>query len=68
MPVVYIHGYLASGAIFDNLREYLAGKGYEGSAIDYDSAKGVISGASELKEFLKQEKLKYLSKGIQVLI
>jgi pimeloyl-ACP methyl ester carboxylesterase len=64
-PVVFIHGYLANGSMFDNLKEYLAGKGFDCTAFNYESQKGVAYGAKQLFSFLNELKLKYLSKGIQ---
>ncbi|MDP4094366.1 MAG: alpha/beta hydrolase [Bacillota bacterium] len=66
VPVVFVHGYLASGAVFDNMKDYLAAKGIKGEAITYASDKGAVSSAKELGSFLDQQKLKYLSAGIQV--
>ena len=65
-PVVMIHGYQSNGDIFENLMGYLNSKGYECIPFNYDSIKGIAHGSGELKDFLQQQKLVYLSKGIQV--
>lgn len=65
-PVVMIHGYQSNGDIFENLIGYLDSKGYECIPFNYDSIKGIAHGSGELKDFLQQQKLVYLSKGIQV--
>ena len=65
-PVVMIHGYQSNGDIFENLMGYLNSEGYECIPFNYDSIKGIAHGSGELKDFLQQQKLVYLSKGIQV--
>ncbi|MCX7922449.1 MAG: alpha/beta hydrolase [Clostridia bacterium] len=65
-PIIFVHGYQASGYIFDNLKEYLSNKGFEGSAIDYKSENGVVMAAKELSSFLEKQKQSYLAKGMQI--
>lgn len=65
-PVVFVHGYQASGAVFDNMKEYLDSKGFKSAALSYKSEEGVAAGAKELNRFLRQLKAEYLSGGIQV--
>ena len=65
-PLIYVHGYQANGDIFENLKDYLSAKNFEGSAINYKSQNGVVASAKELDSFLDQQKSLYLSKGIQV--
>jgi len=65
-PVVYIHGYQASGAVFDNMEEFLNSRGFESTAFTYKSENGVAEGAAELNSFLLSLKADYQSRGIQV--
>jgi len=66
IPIVYVHGYLANGLVFDNMKNFLASKGFYGQDITYCSSKGVIFGAKQLEDFLNLQKRIYLSQGIQV--
>lgn len=65
-PIILVHGYQATGSAFDNMKGYFSQKGYLASAISYRSPEGIISSATELNGFIQQQKLQYLSKGIQV--
>jgi hypothetical protein len=65
-PVVFIHGYQACGAVFDNMEEFLDTRGFESTAFTYKSENGVAAGAAELNSFLLSLKADYRSKGIQV--
>lgn len=66
VPVVYVHGYQENGGVFDNLKEYLSSRGFESKALNYKSDEGVIPASQELLSFLNQEKISFMSKGIQV--
>ncbi len=66
VPVIFLHGYNAAGYIFDNMKEYLSGFGYEGSALEYKSQDGIVVSSKELSSFLQEQKILYLNKGIQV--
>ncbi|HOJ10284.1 MAG TPA: alpha/beta hydrolase [Clostridiales bacterium] len=66
VPVVLVHGYQSSGDIFSNMKDYLNSQGFNTVIHNYDSTKGVSAGAKSLKEFLKEQKTLYLSKGIQL--
>jgi len=66
VPVVFVHGYQASGAVFENMREYLSSKGFQSAALTYKSEAGVASGAKELESFLAGLRTGYQTKGIQV--
>ncbi len=66
IPIVFVHGYQASGYVFDNLRDYLADKNVKGSAITYKSENGIVSASNELSTFLNHQKQTYLSQGFQV--
>ncbi|MCX7747212.1 MAG: alpha/beta hydrolase [Clostridia bacterium] len=66
VPVVFIHGYNAEGSIFDSLREFLSHRHISGTAITYDSKKGVSSAADDLDGFINKEKASLMSQGIQV--
>ncbi|MCX8129683.1 MAG: alpha/beta hydrolase [Clostridia bacterium] len=65
-PVVFLHGYQAYAAVFENFGEFLKAKGFAYSALDYKSSNGVIEAAEKLDEFLQKQKMIYLSKGFQV--
>ncbi len=65
VPIVFVHGYHEDSKIFDNLKEYLSARGFESGTCNYDTVKGVISSASELGNFLQQQKQAYISKGLQ---
>lgn len=66
VPVVFIHGYKASPAIFANLKEYLDPKGFSTNGFPYNSDNGIAAGAIELDRYLDKIAMKYLSQGIQV--
>ncbi len=66
IPAVFVHGYQASGYVFDNLKDYLADRNIKGSAITYKSENGVVSASNELSAFLYKQKHTYLSQGFQV--
>jgi pimeloyl-ACP methyl ester carboxylesterase len=66
IPVVFIHGYQASGYIFDNLRDYLTDRNIKGSAITYKSENGIVSASNELSAFLSRQQQTYLFQGFQV--
>lgn len=66
VPVILVHGYQSTGEIFKNMSDYFNSVGLESVSLNYDSSKGVISAANELKDFLAEQKSLYLSKGIQV--
>lgn len=66
VPVVFVHGYQASGALFDNMKEFLENKGIRCSAVNYKSEEGVAMGSDQLNSFMQQLKLDYLAEGIQV--
>lgn len=66
IPAVFVHGYQASGYVFDNLKDYLAGRNIKGSAITYKSENGVVSASNELSAFLYKQQHTYLSQGFQV--
>jgi pimeloyl-ACP methyl ester carboxylesterase len=65
-PVIFVHGYLAGGYLFDNMKEYLDNKGYKTTALDYRSENGVVYGSKELGIILQSQKKLYLSQGFQV--
>lgn len=65
-PVVMVHGYLADGSVFDNLTGYLSSKGFECSALTYNSRSSVASCAKELEAFLAEMRIHYLARGFQV--
>ncbi len=64
-PIVYIPGYQENTSAFDNMNDYLNSKGYTGNILAYDSSKGVIDGAKNLKNYLEQLTKKYYSEGFQ---
>lgn len=64
-PVILIHGYKATPAIFSSMKEYLDDKGFNTQGFSYDSDKGVVSGAAELDKFIDSIKADYFHKGIQ---
>lgn len=66
VPVVLVHGYQTNGDIFDNMKDFLTSKGLEGNTISFKSENGVAAASKELEEYLRQLKLAYLSKGLQV--
>jgi uncharacterized alpha/beta hydrolase family protein len=66
VPVILVHGYQSTGEIFKNMSDYFNSVGLESVSLNYDSSKGVVSAANELKDFLAEQKSLYLSKGIQV--
>ena len=65
-PVILIHGYQASSLSFKDMMDFLDAKGFETSAIDYESENGVAAGSKTLNNFIEDRKLYYLSKGLQV--
>jgi len=66
VPIILVHGYQSTGEIFINMADYFNSVGLEPLSINYDSSKGVLSAADELKDFLIEQKSLYLSKGIQI--
>lgn len=64
-PVVFVHGYKASPSIFSNFRDYLETSGFLTAGLDYNSGKGVASGAVQLEDFLDRLTGEYAKKGIQ---
>lgn len=66
VPIIFVHGYQGGAYNFDNLKEYLAGKGFQGTAMNYKSENGVIEASKKLTDFIRAQKALYLSKGMQV--
>lgn len=66
VPVVFVHGYQENPHMFDNLNEFLSSKGYDCSALSYDSTLGVDYASKELEQFLLEQKKDLLSRGILV--
>ena len=65
-PLLFIHGYQSTATVFDNMKGYFAQRGYQTGAISYKSQDGVVAASKELNSFIQQQKMQYLSKGIQV--
>lgn len=66
VPVVFIHGYLSSSAVFDRLEEFLSSKGLECIPFDYASSEGVKPAVLKLDDFLRKKEVEYLNRGILI--
>lgn len=65
-PVVLIHGYQASPAIFSGLSEYLKVQGFTPLDFSYASENGVAASAVELSKYLQKKAAELDADGIQV--
>lgn len=65
-PIIFVHGYQSTSSVFDNIKGYFDQKGYQTGAINYKSKDGVAAASKELDAFIRQQKMQYLAKGIQV--
>lgn len=65
-PVVLIHGYQATPAIFSGLSEYLKVQGFTPLSFSYTSGNGVAVSAVELSDYLQKKAAELGADGFQV--
>ncbi len=66
VPVVLIHGYKASPALFSGLSEYLRTEGYTPFGFSYASETGIAASAADLSDYLHKKTLEFDSDGVQI--
>lgn len=66
VPVVLIHGYQSTGAIFANMQDFLSSNNITCIPFEYDSTEGIEKSASKLNSFLLTQQQHFLKKGILI--